>query len=76
MTALGRDRIRADVAEALGESPDGLTDDENLLDRGLDSIRIMTLVEKWRQDGHEAGYLDLAENPTVAGWQSVLARGD
>ena len=75
MGALSLERIRADVAEALGESPDGLADDENLLDRGLDSIRIMTLVEKWRRDGVEAGYLDLAENPTVTGWQAVLTRG-
>ncbi|GAB7047662.1 phosphopantetheine-binding protein [Catenuloplanes indicus] len=69
-----RELIRADVAESLGESPDDLTDDENLLDRGLDSIRIMTLVEKWRRDGYHADFLDLAENPTVAGWESVLRR--
>ncbi|GAB7038146.1 MULTISPECIES: phosphopantetheine-binding protein [Catenuloplanes] len=72
MGMLSLERIRADVAESLGESPADLTDDENLLDRGLDSIRIMTLVEKWRRDGYRADYLDLAENPTVAGWQSVL----
>lgn len=69
------DRLRADVAELLAEPADAIGDEENLLDRGLDSIRLMTLVERWRQDGVETSFLDLADAPTLAGWWSLLSHG-
>ncbi|MGW0435668.1 phosphopantetheine-binding protein [Micromonospora sp. NPDC003197] len=65
--------LRAQVIEVLGE-PVG--DDDNLLDAGLDSIRLMTLVERWRADGREVSFLDLAEDPTIAGWATLLADAD
>lgn len=74
MTApLSLDRLRSDVAEALAEEPGSIADDENLLERGLDSIRIMSLATRWREAGFEAGYLDLAQEPTVAAWWSMAA---
>lgn len=45
---LSPERIRADIAELLGCDPDGIAPDENLVDLGLDSVRIMVLVERWR----------------------------
>ena len=70
--SLSLERLRDDVAEVLGEEPGGFADDENLIDRGLDSIRLMSLATKWREDGFEAGYLDLAQEPTVAAWWKLL----
>ncbi|ASW55469.1 phosphopantetheine-binding protein [Plantactinospora sp. KBS50] len=73
MTApLTPDRLRRDVAEVLAEEPGSLTDDDNLIDRGLDSIRLMSLATRWREDGFEAGYLDLAQEPTLAAWRNLL----
>jgi aryl carrier-like protein len=66
------EQLRSDVAVALGEPVDGIDDHENLLDLGLDSIRIMTLVEKWRAAGFEPSYLNLAEQPTLAAWGALL----
>jgi len=43
-------RIREDVADVLGEDPEDIPVDENLADHGLDSVRLMTLVERWRRD--------------------------
>lgn len=67
-------RIRADVAELLQLSPAELADEENLLERGLDSIRIMTLVERWRSAGTEVTFVELAERPSLADWYALLSR--
>nr|WP_243795723.1 phosphopantetheine-binding protein [Saccharopolyspora gloriosae] len=64
--------VRADVAELLYEDPEELTDEENLLDWGLDSVRIMSLVERWRRQGVQVTFADLAERPTLAEWWTVL----
>ncbi|UNO39239.1 phosphopantetheine-binding protein [Streptomyces sp. MST-110588] len=71
--ALTVEQIRADVADVLGEDPADIPDDENLVDYGLDSIRIMTLVERWRADhGIEATFVDLAEKPAIEQWAPLL----
>ena len=44
------ERIRRDVAESLGEDPAEIALDDNLVDWGLDSIRVMTLLERWRRE--------------------------
>ncbi|MGW1678137.1 phosphopantetheine-binding protein [Saccharopolyspora sp. NPDC002376] len=64
--------VREQVAELLYEDPAELTDDENLMDWGLDSVRIMTLVEKWRRLGVQITFADLAERPTLEDWWTVL----
>ncbi len=64
--------VRAQVAELLYEDPAELADDEDLLDWGLDSVRIMSLVEKWRKLGVQVTFADLAERPTLADWWAVL----
>lgn len=68
------EQLRIDVAEQLGEPVEELDVDDNLLDRGLDSIRLMTLVEKWGEDGIDVSFLELADDPTVAGWHQLLAK--
>ncbi|TWF96184.1 phosphopantetheine-binding protein [Saccharopolyspora dendranthemae] len=64
--------VREQVAELLYEEPSELTDDEDLIDWGLDSVRIMTLVEKWRKQGVQVTFADLAERPTLTDWWKVL----
>ncbi|MDQ8703722.1 phosphopantetheine-binding protein [Streptomyces sp. LHD-70] len=67
------ERIRADVADALGEDVEDIPVDENLVDYGLDSVRIMALLERWRRDhGVEATFVDLAEQPAVEAWAPLL----
>ncbi|MFC4511710.1 MULTISPECIES: phosphopantetheine-binding protein [Streptomyces] len=71
--ALTLEQIRADVADVLGEDPADVPDDENLVDYGLDSVRIMTLVERWRRDhGTEVTFVDLAEKPAIEEWAPLL----
>ena len=71
---LSLERLRGDVAEVLAVDPGSFADDDNLLDLGLDSIRIMTLATRWREAGFEAGYLELAQEPTVAAWWALGAQ--
>ncbi|MBB3052899.1 aryl carrier-like protein [Prauserella isguenensis] len=65
--------VRADVAELLGRDADDIAVDENLLDAGLDSIRIMSLIERWRAAGvGTVEFPDLAEQPELGHWISLL----
>lgn len=65
--------IRADIADSLGEDPEDVPVDENLVDYGLDSVRIMALLERWRRDhGVEASFADLAEQPAIEAWLPIL----
>ncbi|MBY5232276.1 Isochorismatase, partial [Bacillus paranthracis] len=61
------------VAQLLREPVESVGTDEDLLNRGLDSVRIMSLVEKWRREGKEITFADLAENPTVVDWHRLLS---
>ncbi|GAA1899324.1 hypothetical protein GCM10009837_22390 [Streptomyces durmitorensis] len=71
--ALSVELIRADVADVLGEDPADIPVDENLVDYGLDSVRIMSLIERWRRDhGITATFVDLAEQPAIEAWAPIL----
>lgn len=75
--ALTLERIRADIADVLYLTPGEIKDDTHLIDQGLDSIRLMTLVERWREAGAQIEFVDLAdltEEPTVARWFELLGR--
>lgn len=70
---LTADRLRADVAELLACDPAEIDPDEDLLDRGLDSVRLMSLVEKWREAGAtDLEFPDLAEQPELGHWITIL----
>ncbi|AKF81791.1 bifunctional isochorismate lyase / aryl carrier protein [Myxococcus fulvus] len=69
---LTRQQIRADVAEMLQQSVQEVGEDANLLELGLDSIRLMSLVERWRSYGFESSFVELAERPTLTEWYSML----
>ncbi|OLT44715.1 acyl carrier protein [Saccharomonospora sp. CUA-673] len=69
--------VRADVAELLGRDAASIGDDENLMDAGLDSIRIMSLIERWRAAGVDSvEFPDLAEQPELGHWISLVAEED
>ncbi|GGX88716.1 phosphopantetheine-binding protein [Streptomyces hiroshimensis] len=73
-SSLSLDSVRLDVAAVLGEEAADVPVDENLQDLGLDSIRVMTLVERWRARGHAVEFAELIEaTPTVRGWYGHLS---
>ena len=71
--ALTVDDVRQHVAEVLGEPATDIGDHDDLLERGLDSIRLMSLVQRWRELGFETSFIDLAETPTVTAWSRLFA---
>jgi bifunctional isochorismate lyase / aryl carrier protein len=64
--------LRAEVAALLDVPPADLEDDDNLMYSGLDSIRLMSLLERWRRAGAVTTFVELAQQPTLAGWWQIL----
>ncbi|PWV93784.1 bifunctional isochorismate lyase/aryl carrier protein [Paenibacillus cellulosilyticus] len=65
--------MRKQVAELLDESPVNLQDTDDLINEwGMDSVRVMRLVEQWRRNGADVSFVELAERPTLAHWRSLL----
>lgn len=66
------DRIRADIAEALNMAPDEISDDDNLYDLGIDSMRLMSLVLGWQDQGPGLDFGRLLESQTLGEWRAAL----
>ncbi|WP_166243335.1 isochorismatase family protein [Paenibacillus turpanensis] len=71
--AFSEPEIRRQVAELLGVESKVIADEDNLMDLGLDSVRMMSLVEKWRREGAEVTFVELAEEPTLSRWWKLLS---
>ncbi|MFE4214456.1 phosphopantetheine-binding protein [Streptomyces sp. NPDC056844] len=70
---LSAEQIRADVAELIGCDPTEIEPEENLTDLGLDSVRTMVLIDRWRAAGAASlEYADLAEQPELGHWTELL----
>ena len=66
-------RVLLDLTSALLERPPAeLNAYEDILAQGLDSVRLMMLVEQLRDRGADIDFLDLAEFTTLADWAELL----
>lgn len=70
---LSKDELRALILPLL-EDDDVPEDDENLIDYGLDSVRVMALAARWRQVHRDVDFVSLAKNPSIDGWWALLSR--
>jgi bifunctional isochorismate lyase/aryl carrier protein len=70
---LSKDDLRALILPLL-EDDDVPEDDENLIDYGLDSVRVMALAARWRQVHGDIDFVSLAKNPSIDGWWALLSR--
>lgn len=64
--------VRTSVAQVLQLTPDAFGADDNLLELGVDSIKLMALASQWQRHGVEVPFGDLAEQPTVSAWSRLL----
>lgn len=62
----------ADLAEAAGLAVSDVEPDEDLFGLGIDSVRLMSLVEVWRDRGADVAFEDIAACPTVADAVAVV----
>lgn len=67
------EELRAEIADVLGIDESEIGDDTDLIELGLDSIRMMTIAGSWRGRGHQINFGDLAAAPTVEAWAAALA---
>lgn len=68
------ERLRADVARMIGEAPEDIGLDDNLMDWGLDSMRLLSLMVEWNQAGLALDMSELGAFTTLNGWWSVVCR--
>ncbi|TSE01423.1 amino acid adenylation domain-containing protein [Skermania sp. ID1734] len=68
----GSESIRAQIAAQLAIAPDLIDDNADLIQLGLDSIRMMRLAGTWRKAGFNVNFAELAAAPTVGEWARML----
>lgn len=73
--ALTIDQMRADIARVLQADEHEMANTDNLIDHGLDSIRLMTLTERWRAAGAPITFEQLAEYPEINHWWTLISGG-
>ncbi|ATY11273.1 non-ribosomal peptide synthetase [Amycolatopsis sp. AA4] len=62
-----------DVTGLLGPEAADLSEEDSLIEWGLDSIALMQVANAWRRRGIKVSFAELAKTPTLAGWRRVLA---
>lgn len=70
-TPLSYEEIRLEI-KAMLTVPVDFADEHNLIELGLDSLRIMRLLNKWRRRGARVTFAELIAAPTLRGWWSLL----
>ena len=68
-----KDALRSVILPLLDESEEPM-DDENLIDYGLDSVRMMALAARWRKVHGDIDFVMLAKKPTIDAWWALLSR--
>ena len=66
------DQLRAEVADLLDVGPGRLGADDNLVNHGLDSVRVMALAQRLRAHGADVTFLDMIERPTLRDWLTMV----
>ncbi|MCF4007355.1 phosphopantetheine-binding protein [Corynebacterium uropygiale] len=64
--------LRARVAELLEISPEEIDPDEELMDQGLDSVRLSEVLRFLRGHGVDLDYADLIEDTSLSAWEDLL----
>lgn len=64
--------LRRRIADIAGVEPSEITDDDALMDLGLDSLRVMVLLGEWRSLGLEFDTSAFLERPTLVEWMELI----
>lgn len=67
------DVLRQQIIPLLDEDSEDIGNDENLIDYGLDSVRIMELATRWRKVREDIDFIALAKSPTIDSWWALLS---
>ncbi|MSX08510.1 MAG: non-ribosomal peptide synthetase, partial [Actinobacteria bacterium] len=69
---IGRDELRAVVAELIGAEPGAVSMDADLFELGLESIVLMRLVGRFRKQGSTVTFAELAAQPNISAWSELI----
>lgn len=72
MSTLTLERMHADVARMLREDPADIGLDDNLMDWGLDSMRLLNLVLAWNEAGLQLDLSEIGTETTLNGWWKLV----
>jgi len=74
-SSLTLETLHSQVARTINETPQDIGLDDNLMDWGLDSLRLLNLVITWNEAGLQLDMSELAGQLTLNGlWQVISAR--
>ena len=73
---INRDEIRATIAAQLGSPVTDIADHDDLIQVGLNSIRMMALAGGWRKQGADVTFAELAASPTIESWHGLLSANE
>jgi yersiniabactin nonribosomal peptide synthetase len=68
--------VRHTVASVLELPVEGIGEDLNLIELGMDSMTMMRLAGQWQQAGVPVRFADLLARPTLAAWRKLVERQD
>lgn len=71
LAPLSREALRASVLARLPGGQGPVSEEDNLLDHGLDSLQLMELIGAWSRQGLRLRFEDLAQQPSLAAWWSL-----
>ena len=60
------------VSELVQQPSDALAVDLDIVEQGLDSVRLMLLVERLRSRGADVDFLDMTQFTTLESWAALL----
>ncbi|MEV8375657.1 phosphopantetheine-binding protein [Kribbella sp. NPDC056861] len=73
--SLSTQQLIADVADVLYLEPAAIDYELSLRDQGMDSVRLMDLVERWRTAGVDGiDFITLAEDSRLGHWIEVMEK--
>jgi bifunctional isochorismate lyase/aryl carrier protein len=67
--------LRQEVLRLLDVSDHELQDDDDLFELGLDSVRLMDVVERLQDAGVDVDFTHLAEAPSLSRWYQLVGTG-
>lgn len=67
-------QLTQQLAALLEVPADEMTPEDSLLDFGLDSVRMMSLVGDWQQAGLDVSFMELAAKPSFQDWWRLIEK--
>lgn len=65
--------LRSAIARLVDVPIDRISDQENLIEHGIDSFRLIQLADRWSKlTGRVVRFADLAAEPTLAAWARIV----